>query len=277
MASSQRWIITGCSSGFGKAIAREALRQGHRVVATARRLESLNELKQEFPSTCLPLELDVSKPKNIPPVVERMVQEFGGVDVVVNNAGFATLASLEETTMPQLLKIYETIVLGSTVMIQTVLPHLRAQGSGHIINMSAKAGFDNYAGFSAYGGAKFALEGLSEALHKEVGPLGIKVTLIEPGPFRTEFVGKSVQQTSPANSPYAGSVGKFGTILNTINGKQKGDPDKAAALIVKIAGTEKPPFRLPLGVYALNAWRQKLKAIEAELIAWEAEIKATDF
>lgn len=275
--SVQKWLITGCSSGFGKAIAEEALKQGHQVALTARNLASIQPLAEEYPGQAICFQLDVKDTDRIRFVVDQVNQQFGGIDVLMNNAGYGLLAALEETTQTQLHQVFETIVYGSVELIRCVMPIFRVQKSGRIINMSAKAGYDNYPGFGAYGGAKFALEGISEALAKEAAPFGVKVTLVEPGPFRTEFIGKSMQHGALPNDAYKATVGKFGAILSSINGKQKGDPQKAAALIVKIAQAENPPLRLPLGAYALNAWRQKMKAMEAEFAQWEAEAKATDY
>lgn len=273
----QTWIITGCSSGFGRAIALEALEQGHNVALTARSLSAIEDVEAQYPEQAACYQLDVTDSDRIRYVVNQANKRFGGIDVVVNNAGYGLLAALEETTEAQLRNVFETIVYGTVEMTRAVMPIFREQKGGRVINMSAKAGYDNYPGFAAYGGAKYAVEGISEALAKEAAPFGVKVTLVEPGPFRTEFIGKSMQHGALPNEAYKGTVGKFGTLLNSIGGKQKGDPKKAAALIVKIAQVENPPLRLPLGAYALNAWRQKMKSMEAEFTAWEAESKATDF
>ncbi|MGF1572767.1 MAG: oxidoreductase [Sumerlaeia bacterium] len=273
----QKWIITGCSSGFGRAIALKALQQGHKVALTARDLNTIQEIAEEFPDQAACYELDVTDSGRIRFVVAEANKRFGGIDVLVNNAGYGLLAALEETTEVQMRKVFETIVYGSVEMTRAVLPIFREQKSGRVINMSAKAGYDNYPGFAAYGGAKYALEGISEALAKEVAPFNVKVTLVEPGPFRTQFIGKSMQHGALPNEAYKATVGKFGTILKSIDGKQKGDPEKAAELILKIAQDENPPLRLPLGAYALNAWRQKMKLMEAEFSKWEADSKATDF
>lgn len=271
------WIITGCSSGFGRAIAEAALEEGHHVALTARKPESVQDIIEAFPEKAIALELDVTDSEQINQVVKKTAEHFGRIDVLVNNAGYGLLGALEETSLDQMRANFETNLFGPIAMIRAVMPFFRAQKSGHIFNMSAKAGFDNYPGFGVYGATKYALEGVSEAVAKEAASFGVKVTSIEPGPFRTNFAENNFQKGIRTISDYDGTVRKFEKILNHINGKQKGDPEKAAALIVKVADSENPPARLPLGVYAVKGYKEKLQKMLDDLNVWEKESTETDY
>lgn len=261
------WLITGCSSGFGRALAEKILESGATVAATARNLAALEDLKAKYPDTCLPLQLDVTDGKQCAEVVQAVVAAAGRLDVLVNNAGYGVIGSLEETTDEQIERNFATIVFGAVRLMRAALPTFRAQRSGRIINISAAAAIANYAGFSIYGGAKYALEGISEALAAEVKPLGIKVSLVQPGPFRTDFISRSMEKTSSLLSDYAATVGKFAAFLQKMEGQQPGDPAKAAAAILKLSEMENPPLRVALGKYAMEKVERVLKARQRE---WEA-------
>jgi NAD(P)-dependent dehydrogenase (short-subunit alcohol dehydrogenase family) len=261
------WLITGCSSGFGKALAEKVLETGATVAATARSLDALESLRAKYPDSCLPLQLDVTDSKQCVEVVESVVARTGRLDVLVNNAGYGVIGSLEETTDEQIQRNFATIVFGAVALIRAALPTFRAQHGGRIINISAAAAISNYAGFSVYGGAKYALEGISEALAAEVKPLGIKVSLVQPGPFRTEFISRSMERTPSAISDYAGTVGKFAAFLQKMEGQQPGDPHKAAAAILRLSEMENPPLRVALGKYATDKVERVLKTRQRE---WEA-------
>ena len=266
-AGQKVWLITGCSSGLGRALAEKVLETGATVAATARTLTALDDLKAQYPDKCLPLQLDVTDRTQCMDVVQALVAETKRLDVLVNNAGYGLIGSLEESTDEQIERNFATIVFGAVRLIRAALPTFRAQSSGRIINISAAAAIANYAGFSIYGGAKYALEGVSEALAAEVKPLGIKVSLVQPGPFRTEFISRSMKKTASTIGDYAGTVGKFAAFLQKMEGQQPGDPAKAASAILRLSEMENPPLRLALGKYAVEKVERVLKARQRE---WEA-------
>lgn len=274
---SRVWFITGCSTGFGRCLAEQALAAGNRVVVTARQTASLESLAEQFPETCLPLALDVTEPTQITGSVRAALENFGRIDVLVNNAGYGLIGALEECDADQIRRSIETNLIGPLNLIRAVLPGMRANHSGHLINLTAVAGVANHEGFSVYGGAKFGLEGASEALRIELAPLGIKVILIEPGPFRTDFISRSLERGRHPIPDYDGTSGKFLRLLESLNGKQPGDPAKAADVMLQLVEEAKPPFRLPLGAFAHRRIRQKLNDQIAELDAWETLGKNTDF
>ncbi|MEM6435823.1 MAG: oxidoreductase [Cyanobacteria bacterium P01_D01_bin.115] len=271
------WLITGSSSGFGRALAEAVLAHGDRLIATARRPETLATLVNQYPDTSRAIALDVTNPQQVQAAMQEAQAAFGQIDVVVNNAGYGLIGALEEVSDDQIRRNFETNLFGAIHVMRAVLPIMRAQGSGHIVNMSAIAGFTNELGFSIYGGAKFALEGVSEALRGEVAPFGINVTLVEPGPFRTEFIGRSLDRVEAPMAIYEPTVGKFLNFLNQIEGQQPGDPAKAANAIIRMVEAENPPLRLVLGKYAYSKFRQKITDLTQELDAWESVGLATDF
>lgn len=209
--------------------------------------------------------------------IDATLQAFGRLDVLVNNAGYGMIGALEEVSEEQIRQNFETNPFGAINMMRAVLPTMRQQQGGHIINMSAIAGFTNELGFSIYGGAKFALEGVSEAVRGEVAPLGIKLTIVEPGPFRTDLIRRSLIRAEHSIDAYNETVGKFSQFLEKIEGSQPGDPEKAANTIIHVVESENPPLRLVLGKYAYNKFRQKIESLSAELDAWEAIASNTDF
>ncbi len=271
------WLITGSSSGFGRALAEAVLAHGDRLIATARKPEQLKALVDHYPETARAIALDVTNSQQVLSALEQAQATFGRIDVLVNNAGCGLIGALEEVSDEQLRRNFETNLFGAMHVMRAVLPIMRQQGSGHIINMSAIAGFTNELGFSVYGGAKFALEGVSEALRGEVEPFGIKVTIVEPGPFRTDFIGRSLERVPTPLSAYEPTVGKFLNFLNQIEGQQPGDPVKAAKAIIQMVEAEDPPLRLVLGKYAYRKFRQKIEQLTAELNRWESVGIATDF
>ncbi len=277
MVDSRVWLITGSSTGFGRALAEAVLEHGDRVIATARKPEQLQELVERYPEKARAIALDVTNLEQVQTALQEAQQAFGRIDVLVNNAGYGLIGALEEVSEEQIRRNFETNLFGAINMIRAILPIMRQQGSGHILNMSAIAGFSNELGFSIYGGAKFALEGVSEAVQGEVASLGIKVTIIEPGPFRTDFIGRSLDRATTPMPEYEPTVGKFLNFLNTIEGKQPGDPVKAANAIIQMVESENPPLRFVLGKYAYSKFRKKIEALTQELDAWEAIASNTDF
>jgi NAD(P)-dependent dehydrogenase (short-subunit alcohol dehydrogenase family) len=274
---SRVWLITGCSSGFGAALAAAVLARGQRVIATARNAAALDALAAEFPETCRALALDVTDAPQVKSVVARAVEAFGRLDVVVNNAGYGLVGAFEELGAEQIARNFATNFFGALEVIRAALPVLRAQGSGHIVNISAAAVISNYAGFSIYGATKWALEGLSESLAAELKPLGIKVTIVQPGPFRTDFIARSLERAERHVADYDRTSGKFSRFLETMAGKQPGDPAKAAEAIIAAVESDTPPLRLVLGKYANDKARKKLADTERERAAWEHVGLPTDF
>ena len=276
-AQSRIWFITGCSSGFGLSLAAAVLARGHRLIATARKVGQLDELVVAYPETCLAIALDVTDCAQVKMVIARARYAFGRLDIIVNNAGYGLVGALEELGDEQIARNFDTNYFGALAVIRAALPILRAQGGGHIMNISAAAAISNYAGFSIYGATKWALEGVSESLAAELKPLGIKVTIVQPGPFRTDFIARSLERAESHIADYDRSSGKFLRFLETMAGKQPGDPDKAAEAIIAAVESDTPPLRLVLGKYANDKARKKFADAERERAAWEHIGLATDF
>jgi NAD(P)-dependent dehydrogenase (short-subunit alcohol dehydrogenase family) len=268
--SNKVWFITGCSSGFGRELALAALNNGDRVIATARKVEGLSGLVEQFPDTCRAMEFDVTDFSNAAVVFENAVAAFGQVDVLVNNAGYGLIGSIEESSKEQIDRNFAVNFFGPLELIRVALPHFRAHKSGHVVNISAAAVISNYAGFGIYGAAKSALESLSEALALEGRGFGLKVTLVQPGPFRTDFIARSLEKVESEISEYAGTAGKFGKLIESMDGRQPGDPARAAQAILQAVAAERPPLRLVLGKYAIEKSRRDRNNREAELREWES-------
>lgn len=253
MGDEKVWFITGSSSGIGRALAEEALAQGERVVATARRPEVLDDLVDGHPGSALAVRLDVTSRREVEQAVHRAVEVFGRLDVVVNNAGYGLIGALEEPSDEQIRGQFETNVFGVLNVVREALPVLRRQGRGHIINVSSSLGFHAVASYGYYSATKFALQGLSEALAAETAALGIKVTIAEPGGTRTEFVTRGmVDPAHPLPEVYP-STGALSTYLARTDGRQHSDPRKVARVLIDVADLADPPLHLPLGVDAHDA------------------------
>jgi NAD(P)-dependent dehydrogenase (short-subunit alcohol dehydrogenase family) len=269
------WLITGASSGLGRRLAEAALARGHRVVATARNPDAVGALVERHPGRAIAARLDVTDSDQARAAVEAGVGAFDRVDVVVNNAGFGLFGALEELADDDLRRQFETNVFGALNVVRAALPQLRRQRSGHIVQISSLEGVaPAVAGESAYAGTKFAVEGLAEALAKDVAHLGIRVTIVEPGPLRTEFAAGAVVQP-PRSDDYAESVGGALSWFEGILGRQPNDPDLVAAAIVDVVGSAEPPLRLALGQEAVEAIRSKLDAHRDELDTWEPVSRST--
>jgi NAD(P)-dependent dehydrogenase (short-subunit alcohol dehydrogenase family) len=274
---SRVWLITGASSGLGLALATHLLEQGQRVIATARREERLEHLAGDYPGSCRTYALDVTEPAQVQSVCADALSAFGRLDVLVNNAGYGLVGAFEECGREQIERNFAVNLFGALEVTRAVLPALRAQKSGHIVNISAAAAIANYPGFSIYGAAKMALEGVSESLAAELKPLGIKVTLVQPGPFRTDFIKRSLDHAAGTIPDYQATSGKFARFLASMDGKQAGDPAKAAAAILKMVGSSNPPLRLVLGKYANDKAKRTHAAATQELAAWAEVGLATEF
>jgi NAD(P)-dependent dehydrogenase (short-subunit alcohol dehydrogenase family) len=269
-------LLTGASTGFGRALAAEALLRGDQVALAVRNPESVAELTSRYPGKAVALRFDLTKATDAGRVVKETLQQFGQIDVLINNAGYGLLAALEETTDEQLARNLETNFTGPFRLIRTVLPVMRAQRHGRVISLSAIAAYANHPGFAVYAGAKAALDAACDAAAQETASFGIKFTQVIPGPYRTDFIGRSLEHAERLPE-YEATVGKFGAYLAKVKGSQPGDPVAAARLILDLLDQEKPPFRLVIGQYATQMFGRKLASSEAELTAWKERGLATDY
>ncbi|MGM9473363.1 oxidoreductase [Pseudarthrobacter sp. YS3] len=262
------WLITGCSTGLGRALAQAVLAHGHNAVVTARNPATLEDIAAAYPGTALALPLDVTDRARIGTVVQQAQTRFGGVDVLVNNAGYGYRAAVEEADDGDIRQLFDTNVFGAVDMIKAVLPGMRAKRSGAILNISSIGARITPAGSGYYSATKAALEGLSGSLHKELKPLGISVTVVEPGAFRTDFAGRSLTQSATPIGDYADTAGKRRKENDTMHGTQPGDPAKAAEAILAVVESAEPPSLLVLGQDAFNAFGAVAEAERAELDRW---------
>jgi NAD(P)-dependent dehydrogenase (short-subunit alcohol dehydrogenase family) len=271
------WFITGCSSGFGHELAKLLLASGSRVVVTARDKARLADLVAGAEERALALDLDVTDSKQIAAAVHQAQAKFGSVDVLVNNAGYGYQASVEEGEEAEIRAQFEANVFGLFAMTRAVLPGMRARRKGHVISISSVAGFMGFAGSGYYAASKHAVEGWSDALALEGKPLGIKVTCVEPGPFRTDWAGRSLRQTPSRIADYAETAGSRMAMTTRRSGDQPGDPVRGAQAIIDIAGLANPPRHLVLGALGIENVTQNLKTKLAEIEAWREVGLATDF
>jgi NAD(P)-dependent dehydrogenase (short-subunit alcohol dehydrogenase family) len=259
------WLITGCSSGFGREIARAALARGDHVVATARRSEALTDL---VAAGAVATSLDVTDPEACHRAVETALERFGRIDVLVNNAGHGSVGAVEELTMEELRDLFEVMFFGAVELTKAALPHMRAAGSGAIVQISSQGGRVSPPGFGAYCATKSALEAISEALAAEVAPLGLRVLIVEPGAFRTELFGPRMRRSRTIDA-YRSSTGATREYVDTGDGTQPGDPAKAAQAILHALDAPEAPLRLPLGQDAVDMIRAHHEALLRDLAAWE--------
>ena len=269
------WFITGASRGFGALITAEALAAGDAVVATARDPKSLEARFGEHPRL-LAVRLDVTQEEQALAAVEAAIQRFGRIDVLVNNAGYGLLGAVEEARGPEVERLFATNVFGLLTVTRAVLPHMRRQRAGHVINLSSLGGYGAYPGWGVYCATKFAVEGLTEALAAELAPLGIHATVVEPGFFRTDFLdGQSLAVAEPI-ADYAATSGVTRTAAEGLNHAQPGNPVKLAKAMIALAHTARPPVRLPLGSDALARIENKHRGVTEELATWRELALSTD-
>jgi len=271
------WLITGCSTGFGRALAKELLENGYRVAVTARNVEQVKDMVSAYPDTAIALTLDVTNHQQINAAVADTIAHFGQIDVLVNNAGIGYFAAVEESEEDEVRKMFEINVFGLAWMTQAVLPHMRKQRSGHILNIASIGGLRAFPGIGFYNATKFAVDGLSESLSKELAPLGIKVTIIAPSGFRTDWAGRSAKNSSIQIEDYATTAGKNMGDIRGYSGNQPGDPEKAAKAMILVTESENPPLRLLLGKNALKGGRLKLDELKQDFDAWADVTEGADF
>jgi NAD(P)-dependent dehydrogenase (short-subunit alcohol dehydrogenase family) len=271
------WLITGCSSGLGRDLARAVLEAGHSAVATARDAASLRDLTEPYPDRALAVALDVTDPAQVAAAVRQGEERFGGIDVLVNNAGYGYRAAVEEGDEAEVAALFATNVFGPVALIKAVLPGMRARRSGAVVNISSIGARICPPGSGYYAASKAALEGLSGSLRKELEPLGIAVVVVEPGGFRTDFAGRSLQQSARPIADYAETAGKRRKENDAAHGTQPGDPARAAAAIIAAVEADRPPALLMLGTDALTAIRSVIDAQLSELGTWEETSRSTDF
>ncbi len=271
------WLITGCSTGFGRELAREVLERGYRAVVTARRPESVHELAAAYGGRAVVQQLDVTDPSEVDAAVQAADEAFGGVDVLVNNAGVGYFGAVEESDEGAVRRMFEVNVFGLAAMTRAVLPGMRRRRRGHVVNVSSIGGLRAFPAVGFYNATKFAVVGLSEALAQEVAPLGIRVTVVCPSGFRTDWAGRSADEAAVEIADYAETAGKNRRTIRESSGRQPGDPVRAARAIVDAVESPEPPLHLLLGKAALRGARLKLDQLRADFDAWEATTVGADF
>ncbi|MFE7546743.1 oxidoreductase [Streptomyces gardneri] len=263
------WFVTGASRGLGAEITREALGRGHSVIATARDASAVLRAYPQEPDGLLAVNADVTEPEQLMAAVEAGLAKFGGIDIVVNNAGYGLIGAIEEISDHAARALFDVNVFGVLNTLRATLPTLRAQRSGHVVNIGSVGGFVTAPAAGLYGASKFALEGISEALHGELAPLGIHVTIVEPGGFRTDFLSSLSMRVEPASiADYVTGAGPVREALAGYDGRQPGDPAKAAKAIVDLTQVAAPPLRLQLGADAIERVEAKLDLVRGELDQW---------
>ncbi|OMB97035.1 oxidoreductase [Mycobacterium colombiense] len=271
------WLITGCSTGLGRALAEAVIGAGHNAVVTARDAAAVADLVESAPERVLTAALDVTDHAQVASAVRRAVERFGQIDVLVNNAGYGYRAAVEEGDDADVRALFETHFFGTVAMIKEVLPGMRARRSGAIVNISSIGAQLTPVGSGYYSAAKAAIEGISGALRGELVPLGISVTIVEPGAFRTDFAGRSLVQSATVIDDYAATAGQRRKENDTMHGNQPGDPAKAGNAIIAAVESPDPPAFLLLGPDALAAYRYRADARAAEIQKWEELTSSTDF
>ena len=271
------WLITGCSTGLGRALADAVIGTGHNAIVTARNVSGVADLAETTPERVLAVALDVTRPDQVVSAVQQAEERFGGVDVLVNNAGYGYRAAVEEGDDADVRTLFETHFFGTVAMIKAVLPGMRACRRGAIVNISSIGAQLTPVGSGYYSAAKAAIEGLSGALRGELAPLGISVTIVEPGAFRTDFAGRSLAQSANVIDDYAATAGQRRKERDTMHGNQPGDPAKAGAAIVAAVESPEPPAFLLLGADALAAYRYVADKRAKDIANWEQLTTSTDF
>ena len=277
MSEKKIWFITGCSTGFGRELAKHLLENDYRVIVTARDAEKVQDLVEINPQNALGLALDVTSPAQVKAAIAQAESYFGQIDVLVNNAGFGYFGAIEESDEKEVRSMFETNFWGLAEVTRAALPTMRARKSGAIINISSIGGFVGFPGVGYYNATKFAVNGFSEALKKEVEPLGIKVILVQPSGFRTDWAGRSANDATSKIDDYTETAGANQAAIRGYSGNQPGDPVRAAKAILKAVESAAPPFHLFLGKAALKNARIKLEEVKTDSDAWAETTEAADF
>ena len=271
------WLVTGSSSGLGRALAEKVLERGYRAVVTARNAETVRDLVGHYGDRAIAVTLDVTRSEQVAAAVKAAYDTFGQIDVLVNNAGYGYIGAIEEGEDAQIRAQFDTNVHGVIAMMQAVLPGMRRRGKGHIVNISSIGGLTTFPNVGYYHASKYALEGLSETLAKEMASFGIGVTVVEPGAFRTDFRGRSMRQSNIRIPEFADTLGKQRDALLSAHGKQHNDPAKGAVAIIEAVKAKKPPLHLLLGADALDLARKQLAAMAKDFDEWETLTRSTAF
>lgn len=271
------WFITGCSTGFGRELALHTLSLGYPTVVTARNPQQVEDIVKGHENNALVLKLDVTDAAQVDAAVKAATERFGQIDVLVNNAGVGYFGAFEESDISEVRQMFEINVWGLTEMTRAVLPGMRKRRSGTVVNISSVGGLVAFPSLSFYNASKFAVEALSESLSQEVEPLGIKVLLVEPGPFRTDWAGRSANQASSTIADYQETSGKRTEATRSYSGNQPGDPKRAAVAIVDTVNADNPPLRLLLGKIAVGVAQGKLKTLSKNFDDWASVSESADF
>jgi NAD(P)-dependent dehydrogenase (short-subunit alcohol dehydrogenase family) len=271
------FLITGVSSGFGRAFAQAALDAGHKVIGTVRKPDACAEFERLAPGRAHAVELDVADFERVEPVIAQALQQYGPVDVLINNAGYGHEGTLEESPLAEMRRQFDVNVFGAVAVTKAVLPSMRIRRKGHIINITSMGGFITLPGISYYCGSKFALEGISEVLAKEVAQFNVHVTAVAPGSFRTDWAGRSMVRSARSVPDYDALFDPVRAAREAKSGKQAGDPAKAAQVLLDLVESEHPPVHLVLGSDALKLVSEKLVAMQEEVAAWQDVSRSTDF
>ena len=271
------WLIIGCSTGLGRSLAKKALAKGYNIAITARNKDKIIDLSKQYPQTALALCLDVTNKESIQAAIKETIEHFGTIDVLVNNAGYGYRGAVEEGYQEDVDILFNTNLWGPVTLIKEVLPLMRKQRSGAIINISSVVALKTMPGSGYYAASKCALEGLSDGLKEEVAPLGIKVMVVEPGAFRTDFAGRSLTQSNKIIADYNKTAGLRRIGKDKSHGSQPGDPDKGADVIIEAIESNEPPFRLLLGLDDINLADDILESRRKEYDKWRSLSQKTDY
>ncbi len=263
------WFITGCSTGFGRQLAKEALQLGYSVAVTSRNTDDIKDIVKQYPNTAIALALDVTKPEEIKAAVHQALEKFNHIDVLVNNAGIGYFGAIEESEEAEVRRMFEINFFGLAAVTNAVLPVMRKQRSGHIVNISSIGGMVSFPGVGFYNATKYAVTGYSEALAKETAHLGIKVTIVAPSGFRTDWAGRSANNSAIVIADYQSTAHANKDAIRGYSGNQPGDPVRAAKAIIKAVESATPPLRLLLGMGALKGARNKIAELQKDIDSWE--------
>ncbi|CAM3843534.1 oxidoreductase [Mucilaginibacter galii] len=274
---SKVWFITGCSTGFGRELAKEVLASGYRAAVAARNTDDVKDITEAYPDTAIAVKLDVTKADEIKAAVTEVQEKFGQIDVLVNNAGIGYFGAIEESEEEEVRRMFEINFFGLANVTKAVLPVLRKQRSGHILNVASIGGLVGFPAVGFYNATKFAVDGYSESLSKELAPLGIKVTVIAPSGFRTDWAGRSANNSKVVIDDYKETAGANKDSIRGYSGNQPGDPVRAAKAMIKAVESENPPLRLLLGEAALKGARNKIELLKKDFDAWEETTVGADF